>query len=483
MILKVWLIIEVLFALTCLLNGEKSLPIPEQVHIALAEDIDAMTVQWVTIESTPNTSFVKYGKDPNALDRFKVANTTIFEYDGMIRFMHSAVMTKLEPATTYCKLIQITEVGSKEALSRVFNFRTLPFGIDVSYRVCVFGDLGVDNGVSLVYLQREAERHQFDLIIHVGDIAYDLHTNNGSVGDTFMRNMEPIISSIPYMVIAGNHEDDGKNFSHYKYRFQMPNCPFNDNQVYSFDLGPVHFVGVSTEYHGFFNKYGQQQVFNQHKWLEEDLKNAHANRAQRPFIVVYQHRPFYCSNTNSFECGSFENTLIRTGFEEMPGLEQLFMQYGVDLGFFGHEHSYERFYPISDRTVYNLTADPYNNAAAPTYVITGSAGCHSPHASFNEQSPVPGSAMRSTDYGYSIMHVLNRTSLFIEQISVEAGVQQIDSFWLRKDLGHAPTSKFSRSKRGVPFPPIVEPQTCNIRDPRCQVKRSRRMNAFKQTAN
>lgn len=59
-------------------------------------------------------------------------------------------------------------VGSKAAFSRVFNFRTFPLGDNISYRVCVFGDLGVDNGVSLVYLQREAERRQFDLIIHVG---------------------------------------------------------------------------------------------------------------------------------------------------------------------------------------------------------------------------------------------------------------------------------------------------------------------------
>ena len=66
--------------------------------------------------------------------------------------------------------------------------------------------------MSLIHLQREVERHAFDLIIHVGDIGYDLHTDNGTVGDIFMRSMEPMVSTIPYMVIAGNHEEDGKNF-------------------------------------------------------------------------------------------------------------------------------------------------------------------------------------------------------------------------------------------------------------------------------
>lgn len=237
-----------------------------------------------------------------------------------------------------------------------------------------------------------------------------MHRNNGTVGDTFMRFMEPIISTIPYMVIAGNHEEDGKNFSHYRNRFKMPNSPFNDNQVYSFDLGPVHFVGASTEYYGFFDKYGHESVLRQYEWLRKDLAKARLNKKRRPWVIGYQHRPFYwqvhcfvqvvfnnisfSSNTNSFECAAFENSLvsrihfansifqIRTGYEDMRGLEDLFVEYGMDLGFWGHEHSYERFYPISRRIVYNLTDDPYYNALAPTYIITGSAGCKQHQYSF-----------------------------------------------------------------------------------------------------
>jgi hypothetical protein len=109
----------------------------------------------------------------------------------------------------------------------------------------------------------------------------------------------------------------------------------------------------------------------------------------------------------------------------MPGLEELFVNNGMDLGFWGHEHSYERFFPISRRTVYNQSVDPYRNAVAPTYIITGSAGCHTPHAKFKQDEPTPGSVIRSTDYGYTLLHVLNRTHLFIEQISVENGPKQV----------------------------------------------------------
>uniref|UniRef100_A0A915CX44 Purple acid phosphatase n=1 Tax=Ditylenchus dipsaci TaxID=166011 RepID=A0A915CX44_9BILA len=317
--------------------------------------------------------------------------------------------------------------------------------------ICIFGDLGYLNGTALPYIQTGVQNNEFDMVIHVGDLAYDLHTDNGDRGDQFMRQIEPIAAYVPYMVVAGNHEDDDHNFTNYASRFNMPNSPFQDSQVYSVDVGPVHLLGISTEYHGFFYKYGVDLVFAQNEWLEQDLKKANANRAKVPWIISYQHRPFYCSNQNSFECRAFENRLIRTGFISMPGFEQLLVDAGVDLGFWGHEHSYERFYPLSARKVYNLTDDPYHNAAAPVYIVTGSAGCHSGHALFDEAT-VPGSVKQLNDYGYTLLHVHNFTHLHIEQISVEGDAHVIDSVWLTKDLGHIPNTQFAITKPYVPFP-------------------------------
>jgi hypothetical protein len=44
-----------------------------------------------------------------------------------------------------------------------------------------------------------------------------------------------------------------------------------------------------------------------------------------------------------------------------------------------------------------------------------------------------------------------------------------------KDPNHAPTANHTRTKRGVPFPPIAEQQTCNVNDPRCKSKRKERL--------
>ncbi|KJH48450.1 Ser/Thr phosphatase family protein [Dictyocaulus viviparus] len=236
--------------------------------------------------------------------------------------------------------------------TRQFSFKTLAANPE-TYRVCIFGDLGYFHGNSTESIIKSGLAGKFDFIVHLGDIAYDLHTDNGSTGDNYMNQLEPLISKIPYLVIAGNHEEDGVNFTDYRERFWMPDNGFDDNQFYSFDLGPVHWVGVSSEYYGYYYLYGTKPVLTQYEWLTKDLKSANVNRSKTPWIITFQHRPFYCSNINSGECQIFENRLIRRGWLNMPGLEPLYLKYGIDMGFWGHEHSYERFYPIADRQYWN----------------------------------------------------------------------------------------------------------------------------------
>lgn len=99
-------------------------------------------------------------------------------------------------------------------------------------------------------------------------------------------------------------------------------------------------------------------------------KEANTNRLHTPWIVTYLHRPFYCSAAHNDDCSGYDNNLIRSGQDDLPGLEHPFLKYGVDLGFWGHMHYYERFYPVANRTYWD-SPDCYHNAVAPTYVLTG----------------------------------------------------------------------------------------------------------------
>lgn len=99
-------------------------------------------------------------------------------------------------------------------------------------------------------------------------------------------------------------------------------------------------------------------------------------------------------------------------------MEDLFYKYGVDIEIWAHEHSYERMWPVYNTTVRNGTVDPnnpYYNAQAPIHLITGSAGCKERLDLF--RSPQPWSAKRIVDYGYTKFHIINRTHIYIEQIS------------------------------------------------------------------
>ena len=59
-------------------------------------------------------------------------------------------------------------VGNGNNWSPVYNFRAMKEGNQWSPRFAVFGDMGVDNAVSLKFLEKEVLNGQFDAILHVG---------------------------------------------------------------------------------------------------------------------------------------------------------------------------------------------------------------------------------------------------------------------------------------------------------------------------
>lgn len=220
----------------------------------------------------------------------------------------------------------------------------------------------------------------------------------------------------------------------------MPNG--SDNLMYSFNLGPVHFIGFTTEVYYFMN-YGLKPLVLQYQWLENDLIEATKpeNRKLRPWIITYGHRPMYCSDEDGDDC-TLKQTLVRVGLPLLHffPLEPLFYKYGVDVNIWAHEHSYERLWPIYDTKVYNGSyEEPYKNPNAPVHIITGSAGCKEKTDTFNKTVPA-WSAFRSSDYGYTRLKAHNTSHLYFEQVSDEKNGEIIDKFWLIKDQ-HLPYTK------------------------------------------
>ncbi|CAG5023614.1 unnamed protein product [Parnassius apollo] len=398
---------------------------PEQLHISFGSKTNDIVVTWSTFNDTTE-SRVQYGE--GVMDKEAVGNSTLFTDGGPQRrsqWIHRVVLKDLKYNTRY-----VYHAGSEYGWSEEFSFKTPPAGEDWVVRAAIFGDMGNKNAHSLSYLQDEAQRGHFDVILHVGDFAYDMHDDDARVGDQFMRQLQPLAAMLPYMVCPGNHEE-AYNFSNYRARFSMPGP--RESLFYSFDLGPIHFVSVSTELY-YFLQYGLKVLDNQYQWLQEDLSEANKeeNRRIRPWIVLYGHRPMYCSNLRD-DC--WNNFLPnRVGLPLLGlGMEPLLKQYGVDLVIWAHEHSYERLWPVYDEKVYNGSLEhPYTNPGAPVHIVTGSAGNQEGRDHFR-RNPSKWSAFRSQDYGYTRFKAFNKTHISIEQVSVDLEGQVIDKFWLIKD--------------------------------------------------
>ena len=159
-----------------------------------------------------------------------------------------------------------------------------------------------------------------------------------------------------------------------------------NNHYYSFNIGTAHVVSINSEFY-YYTEYGWDQIRAQYEWLERDLQEANKpqNRRHRPWIIFMSHKSMYCQ-TDDVLCSSIDGTgayqrhRLRKGIkmhnkgEPVYGLEELLHRYEVDIQFYGHEHNYQRYFPVYDNRVFNGTkTNPYLNPREPVVVVTGSA--------------------------------------------------------------------------------------------------------------
>ncbi|PIC31363.1 hypothetical protein B9Z55_012089 [Caenorhabditis nigoni] len=396
----------------------------EQVHLSLSGNMDEMVVTWLTQGPLPNvTPYVSFGLSKNALQWTARATTTSWKDQGShgyVRYTHRATMTKMVPGDQY-----YYRVGSSQDMSDVFHFwQPDP---TKNLRAAIFGDLSVYKGTPTINQLIDATHDDhFDVIIHIGDIAYDLHDDEGDRGDAYMKAIQPFAAYVPYMVLPGNHESDS-NFNQIINRFTMPkNGVYDNNLFWSFGYGFVHFIALNSEYYAENHK---KEANAQYKWLEQDL----AKNKQKWTIVMF-HRPWYCSTHSASGCNDYSDMLSRKGNSEMPGLEKLLHDHNVDMILYGHKHTYERMWPIYDGVGYKSGDSGHiKNAKAPVYILTGSAGCHT-HEGPSDTTPQLFSADRLGQYGYTRLKVYNSSmiSTYFVDTSDKVG-NFMDRFYLGKD--------------------------------------------------
>ena len=129
-------------------------------------------------------------------------------------------------------------------------------------------------------------------------------------------------------------------------------------QYYSFDHGPVHVVSLDSQ----LTARDPMQREAMRTWLIADLSS---NRSD--WTVVIFHHPTYSygshnSDSDSLLMQSFANYLDLPMVTLREEFTPVFDDYGVDVVYGGHSHSYERSYYLGDYTGNAVDFDPAVNA-------------------------------------------------------------------------------------------------------------------------
>lgn len=374
--------------------------LPEQVRLSGTSDNTVMMVAWVQ-RSNFTKSVVQYGFSASSLTQQTVANVHTYHSGNWAGYVYNTTLNGLSQGATY-----FYRVGSMEGgWSQVYSFKTF---INSGYESttstwAVIGDMGTnfqsDNTISR--LKELVKEGGLVGLLHNGDIAYADGVQRR--WDEYGRKVQDITANLQYQTIPGNHEmaivtylglQGYRNRWFMPYDFPLDRPGGQEAYWYTFTRGPLRVIGLNSESHLDIALVSPDQL----TWLKNALQEAQRTRKQHPWVFVMLHRPLYCTSTRHTECGTFAGWL-------RDWLEDLFMQYRVDLVVTAHMHNYERTTPLYK----NIPYPGHHNASAPVYIINGAAGCREGLSSFTETAP-DWSANRVHDMGYALMSV-NMNSL------------------------------------------------------------------------
>jgi predicted phosphodiesterase len=184
-----------------------------------------------------------------------------------------------------------------------------------SVRFAAIGDMGTGDAAQYQTAQKLIDSRvtfPYDFVVMLGDNIY-----GGSKSKDFEQKFEvpykPLLDAgVKFYACLGNHDNPNERL--YKL-FNMDGASY-----YTYKKGNVRFFVLDSNY----------MDPKQLAWLESQLKSALSS----DWKICYFHHPLYSS-------GRFHGPA--TDLRQV--LEPLFMKYGVNVVFAGHEHVYERVHP------------------------------------------------------------------------------------------------------------------------------------------
>jgi hypothetical protein len=321
---------------------------PEQVHLQMGSDHSEMVAMWAT-EQRRGSAFVQWGATDTA-ENENEGESYCYNHDMAF---HMAIMQGLEAATEYKY-----RVGDGNMWSEDFTFTTIDPDAE-HFEWIAIADHSVSDEALAVSDAIIADGNA-QMVTISGDISYA--NGEQSVWDEWFNVQAPSMQSVPWVTAVGNHEEEeGYGFAAYEHRFDANGVAEGEPFWYGRNLPGISLIVMSTEH-----DYSMSSA--QFSALDADLAAANSvdARAQRPFIVVIGHKPMYSSN-------AYHGSEV----ELRDALEELYVEHGVDLVIAGHDHFYERTWPVANETAMDRGVDDgtrFGRGIAPIHIVAGVAG-------------------------------------------------------------------------------------------------------------
>eukprot|EP01132_Coremiostelium_polycephalum_P002654 gene2654-3294_t len=297
-------------------------------------------------------------------------------YDG---YVHSVVLENLQDGSDYCyrvggELMMKQDSLYNKSWSDWIQFKTCPSSIE-SVTIAAMADSGTWGDVNEVFKSLDMDKDP-SLVLHAGDLSYGLKED---VWDTFGNIIQPVASTRPFMVIPGNWDVKEGAILPFLNRYPMPLAHpipslsttkkddgtivpvVNYNFYYSLEYSFVYIIMLSS--------YDPIDVgtSKQYAWLENELIKVNEMRHRFPWVIVCAHSPMYSSST-----GHNGSDLA---FRKKIG--KLIAKYKVNLILSGHDHGYERSYPVFEEDVLNEHQNEYSSSDGMIHVLVGTGGATS----------------------------------------------------------------------------------------------------------
>ena len=336
---------------------------PQQIHLQTTDQPTSMVVIWAT--EGRSTGEVEWNG--------QTASSTDYCYNHDMAF-HMATMTDLIPGEEVAY-----RVGSGDSWSDEYTFTPIDPNLK-HFEWISIADHG-DSSEGMDVSEAIISDTEAQLVTISGDISYA--DGEQSAWDDWFNVQQDSMTVIPWITGVGNHENEpGYGFTPYEHRFDSDGQIESEVFWYSRVIPGVHMIFMSTEH-----DYEPGSV--QYSWLEQELQSV--DRTNTPFVIVYGHSPMYSSN--SYHGSEVE---LRTA------VEQLYVDNGVDFVIAGHDHFYERPWPVSAEVVMDTGNgfDRFARGEAPIHLVIGMAG-RSAYEDLDEPQPEWSAYRENSTYGWT----------------------------------------------------------------------------------